>query len=247
MSTPQWRPIRHTPEPGKLRSLTSFLTCRIASTRTTTPECSHVASSREISAHTANERASIYHPRSVSTATRGGSMCVKAGLSEFRTRLSATLAPDRFPAGIDAELFSFHDVATGHGIPPALLRHPRVADEAQRCLHALDGVLCTLDAFVILPTQVHLLFTQQFSLLEGPTPDQVSAVFKITVERHANQHLDRIGTFWDAEDFHRYLRTDGERRAARDFIFHAPVRGGLVEKPGEWEWLYLREDAARTP
>lgn len=244
MSTPRGRPRRHDPEPGKLRTLTSFLTCRIASRPAAPPGHRLRSSNGGCVAPAAHEQPSAYRPgidagASAAVAFRGG-----PGTSDPRDRCVLSSGPDDFPSGIDAEWYSFRDVATGIGVPPALLRHPRIADEAQRGLHALDGVLCSLDAFVILPTHVHMLFTQQVGLLGGPSPEQVAAVFKMMVGQRAHRQLGRIGDFWETDDFHRYLPTAAERRAALEFIRRAPVRGGLVEKPEEWEWLYVREGAA---
>jgi hypothetical protein len=164
-------------------------------------------------------------------------------IQDLRLRF-APPPPGSFTEGVESELFSFWDLVLGMASSPGLLRHPRIADAAQQCLHTIDGVLCAFDAYVILPTHVHMLFSQQVGLIDGPTPEQVSAVFRMTVEQRANQYLGRSGAFWHKDDFHRYLRSGDDIRAARSFIRQAPVRSGLVEKPEEWEWLYVREGGA---
>ena len=92
---------------------------------------------------------------------------------------------------------------------------------------------------MILPTHAHLLFRQDIGLLHGPTPEQVAAVFKMSVEQRAREYLGRGGPFWEQQDFHRYLRTPADRAAALDFIRSAPVRGGLVDRADAWEWLFV--------
>lgn len=257
MSTPQGRSRRHGPESGKLRQFHSFLTCRLIHSvpqpvgdprRSRAPggtlepgtgsESLHVAE-----AHQAHERLMVYEARGsrgVRSAASAASTTDTAGIQDLRLRF-APPPPGSFTEGVESELFSFWDLVLGMAASPGLLRHPRIADAAQQCLHTIDGVLCALDAYVILPTHVHMLFTQRIGLLDGPTPEQVSAVFRMTVEQRANQYLGRAGAFWHKDDFHRYLRSGDDIRAALSFIRQAPVRSGLVEKPEEWEWLYVRE------
>jgi REP element-mobilizing transposase RayT len=250
MSTPQGRPRCHDPEPGKLREFHSFLTCRLLHSipQPLVERCRNLSEF-----HLAHERVMVYDARggaadsgrtadSASVASPGAGRDA-FGIQDLRNRFSPP-PPGAFIEGVESELFSFHDLVLGLASSPGLLRHPRIADAAQQCLHTIDGVLCALDAFVILPTHVHMLFTQRTGLLAGPTPEQVSAVFRMTVEQRANQYLGRTGAFWHKDDFHRYLRGEEDIRAARSFIRHAPVRSGLVEKPEEWEWLYVRGGAA---
>lgn len=258
MSTPQGRPRRHGPEPGKLREFHSFLTCRLIQSvppplveRHRTRDACVAAGQGEAAglldvpgSHLAHERMMVYDARGRAAERRAGFPSSAArdasGIQDLRDRF-APPPPGAFIEGVESELFSFRDLALGMASSPGLLRHPRIADAAQQCLHTIDGVLCALDAYVILPTHVHILFTQRFGLLDGPTPEQVSAVFRMTVEQRANQYLGRAGAFWHKDDFHRYLRGGDDIRAARSFIRQSPVRSGLVEKPEEWEWLYVRE------
>ena len=261
MNTPPPRPGRAFGEPDGLRQLTSFLTLRLMTPASrhagVPPERLRPAAPIHVS-FAAHEQHTGYRAASVSS-TIGGSP--DSGFPEGRTtpdRASETrdpsddialmrtrfaMAPDPgFLAGEEAEIFSFRDLVHGCAASPGLLRHPRIADTAREHLHALDGVLCALDAFVILPTHVHLLFHQQIGLLHGPTPEQVAAVFKTGVERKVREYLGRATPLWERRDFHRYLRTTSDSRAAREFIRRTPVRCGLVERPEEWEWLYVRGD-----
>lgn len=257
MSTPQGRPRRHGPESGKLRVFHSFLTCRLIHSlpqpagdprRSRDPggaleQGTGNNSHRVCEPHLAHERLMMYDARGrqgVRSAASPANTIDSSGIQDLRVRF-APPPPGSFIEGVESELFSFWDIVLGMASSPGLLRHPRIADTAQQCLHTIDGVLCALDAYVILPTHVHMLFSQQVGLIDGPTPEQVSAVFRMTVEQRANQYLGRAGAFWHKDDFHRYLRSGEDIRAALSFIRQAPVRSGLVEKPEEWEWLYVRE------
>jgi REP element-mobilizing transposase RayT len=257
MSTPQGRPRRHGQESGKLRQFHSFLTCRLIHTlpqpagdQRRSPESYEALarghgheSLRVFEPHLAHERLMVYDAhgrRGVRSAASAANTMDRAEIQDLRIRF-APPPPGSFIEGVESELFSFWDIVLGMASSPGLLRHPRIADAAQQTLHTIDGALCALDAYVILPTHVHMLFSQQVGLIDGPTPEQVSAVFRMTVEQRANQYLGRTGAFWHKDDFHRYLRSIEDIRAALSFIRQAPVRSGLVEKPEEWEWLYVRE------
>jgi hypothetical protein len=249
MTTPPKRPGRAVAEQGPLRQLTSFLTCRLGTPpcRFGTPMTRAGTATRDVGVGpsvAAHEERMWYRP-----VARGGSaresrsrLASMADITSLRARFAGP-APGSFLDGDHAELFSFRDLVLGFDPSPGLLRHTRIADAARDCLRALDGTLCTLDAFVILPTHAHLLFRQSVGLLHGPTPEQVSVVFKTTVEQQARACLGSNALSWEHEDFHRYLRTASEHCAARDFILRAPVRGGLVERPEQWNWLYIRPDA----
>ncbi len=217
MSTMQQRYNRHDADAGNVRELHSFLTCRLIHSIP----------------YSAREKLMTYRSDHKQRYTA-------PAIGDIADRF---LPPQSgsFSDGFGAELFSFWDIVLGAAPGPGWLRHPRIADAAQLSLHALDGVLCRLDAFVILPTHVHVAFTQRFGLRDGPTPEQLSAAFKAPVQHMANRFLVRSGPFWEAEDYHRYLPTHNDLRSAVAFIRQNPVRSGLVEKPEEWEWLYVRE------
>ncbi|MFA6234213.1 MAG: hypothetical protein WC824_08520 [Bacteroidota bacterium] len=218
MSTLQRRFFRHDADAGNIRELHSFLTCRLIHSIP----------------FTARERLMAYR------STREQNFTAPV-LGDVADRFAQPGAGS-FEHGFGAEMFSFWDIVLGSSPGPGWLRHPRIADAALLSLHTLDGVLCRMDAFVILPTHVHVAFTQRFGLREGPTPEHVSAAFKVPVQHLANRYLSRTGAFWEAEDYHRYLPGPADLRSAVTFIRQDPVRSGLVEKPEEWEWLYVREE-----
>ncbi len=235
MSTLQRRFFRHDGDAGDIRELHSFLTCRLIH--------SIPFSAREglMTYRSGCEQrfgmADAPHPGPDIGGITGPYASPKLG------DLAARFArPDvaAFEHGFEAELFAFWDTVLGSSPGPGWLRHPRIADAAQQALHAIDGVLCSIDAFVILPTHVHVTFSQRFGLREGPTPAHVSAAFKAPVQHQANRFLGRPGMIWEEEDHHRYLASPSDVRRAVSFIREDPVRSGLVEKPEEWEWLYVR-------
>ncbi|MBR9975705.1 MAG: hypothetical protein KFF77_09010 [Bacteroidetes bacterium] len=245
MDTAPTRPGRAIAEPPPLHQLSSFLTCRLASPSAQNlsfmPGHAHSAHLRPACPAAHEQHACYRHAMETPGPGRNAETTIASDdIASLRSRFAAP-PPGNFPVGEDADLFSFRDLAHGGVTSPGLLRHPRIADTARDSLHAVDGSLCSVDAFVILPTHVHLLFRQQINLLRGPTPEQVAAVFKTSVECRTREYLGRSARLWERQDFHRYLRTEAECSAAREFILRAPVRSGLVERPEEWEWLYVRE------
>ncbi|MFZ1730148.1 MAG: hypothetical protein WAV84_08500 [Bacteroidota bacterium] len=223
MTTLQRRYFRHDADAGNIRELHSFLTCRLIHSIP----------------FSAREKLMTYRSKREQSH-------IAPAIGDIADRF---IAPESggFEQGFGAELFSFWDMVLGASPGPGWLRHPRIADAAQLSFHALDGVLCRIDAFVILPTHVHVAFTQRFGLREGPTPEHVSAAFKAPVQHLANRFLVRSGPFWEEEDYHRYLPDPADLRSAISFIRQDPVRAGLVEKPEEWEWLYVREGMEDEP
>ncbi|MBE0642811.1 MAG: hypothetical protein IH600_01905 [Bacteroidetes bacterium] len=229
MSTLQRRFFRHDADAGNVRELHSFLTCRLVH--------SIPFSAREqLMTYRGNceqRHGAVRSPFPVDPSTQ-------SVLRDVAGRFAAPAAGG-FEQGFTAELFSFWDMVLGSSPGPGWLRHPRIADAAQQSLHALDGVLCRIEAFVVLPTHVHIAFSQNVGLRDGPTPEHVSGAFKAPVEHQANRFLVRSGPFWEQEDHHRFLPGPADLRGAIRFIREDPVRSGLVEKPEEWEWLYVRE------
>ncbi len=116
----------------------------------------------------------------------------------------------------------------------------------QHCLHD-NGRTIRIHAVVIMPDHVHLLFTAQrdtagwtFAL-----PEILSAI-KGSSARSINRLGGRTGPVWQDESFDHVLRGDETLRKTVDYIGQNPVRKGLVDKPGDYEWLWL-ECGAGTP
>ena len=114
---------------------------------------------------------------------------------------------------------------------PVYLRQPEIAGLVRTQLEqvAADGG-CTLDAWVIMPNHVHVLWTPRLSLpvllrkAKGP------------VARRANALLSRSGPFWQEEYFDRIVRNEREYDRIRDYIEWNPVQAGLVAAPEAFPW-----------
>ncbi len=152
---------------------------------------------------------------------------------------------DPFPAerteAFAAQLFRFWDTILDTSPGPAWLVHPAVAEFTQVTLHAMEGILCRLEGYAIMPTHVHVLYSQQLELNRGPAPMHVADALKTPVAHFASRVLDLRGAFWQKEDYHRILRSAREVDSVQRYLQRDPVRAGLVGKPEEWLWRWERK------
>ncbi|MFZ0957252.1 MAG: transposase, partial [Candidatus Sulfotelmatobacter sp.] len=91
-----------------------------------------------------------------------------------------------------------------------------------------------------MPNHVHLLFTALRDV-DGWTfalPEILRAI-KGTSARSINKLSGRKGPVWQDESFDHVLRGDESLRETVDYIRQNPVRGGLVQKPEDYPWLWV--------
>ena len=117
-----------------------------------------------------------------------------------------------------------------HG--PRHLAHASIASLVVDKIRAADaGGLCSLDAFVVMPNHVHVLWTPMTSL-----PDLIRRV-KGPAALEANRILGTTGQrFWQEEYFDRMIRTGHEAERIRAYIDWNPVKAGLASTPQEYPW-----------
>ena len=105
-----------------------------------------------------------------------------------------------------------------------------------------------MHAAVIMPDHVHLLFTA-LREIEGWTfalPEILKAI-KGTSARSVNKLSGRFGALWQDESFDHVLRGDESFSETVEYIRMNPVRKGLVEKPEEYEWLWIDPEFTAVP
>jgi REP element-mobilizing transposase RayT len=141
-----------------------------------------------------------------------------------------------------SHLFRFWDAVLGCSPGPAWLAHPAVADFTQITLHAMEGILCRLEGYVILPTHVHVLYSQHLEFNRGPAPLHVADGLKAPVAHYASRILELRGPFWQDADYHRILRNNKEVESVKRYIRRDPVRAGLTDRPEDWLWAWERKD-----
>jgi len=59
--------------------------------------------------------------------------------------------------------------------------------------------------------------------------------------RDANKILNRKGDFWYREFYDHYIRNENEFRNVLRYIYHNPVKAGLVSKPEDWRFNKIME------
>lgn len=150
-------------------------------------------------------------------------------LDQWRRELDAWMLyhPKPWSAETEAE---FHErfierreqwLDAGHG--ECVLRLPEVRGLVQASVLKFDGVRYDLDAFVIMPNHVHLIW----QLRPGFDLSKELKGLKGGSARACNLALRREGTFWMDESYDRLVRDWDELAAIRCYIINNPVKAGL--------------------
>jgi len=126
----------------------------------------------------------------------------------------------------------------GHG--SCHLREPRLRALVQHSVLKFDGTRYHVDAFVIMPNHVHLLW----QLAEdGELPKELKGL-KGATARACNVELGCSGAFWMEESYDRIVRNAAELASFRTYIAENPAKAKL--RDGEFHVelrnkLYVRE------
>jgi REP element-mobilizing transposase RayT len=121
------------------------------------------------------------------------------------------------------------------------LADPRIAEIVSQSLHYRDGKVYELISFCVMPNHLHIVFTP---LKE--TADQYYSLSKImhSLKRHtareANLILRHEGTFWQHENYDRFIRDEAELERTIRYILHNPVKANLVKEQQDWKWSYCK-------
>ena len=98
-----------------------------------------------------------------------------------------------------------------------------------------------LHAAVIMPDHIHMLFTPLRDEMGWPHPTQkILKMIKGTSARDINRLLGHRGPIWQDESFDHVLRSQESLAEKIEYIRMNPVRAGLVQKPEEYRWLWVR-------
>ncbi len=122
---------------------------------------------------------------------------------------------------------------------PYWLQDDEIAKLVAGSLHHLDNVKYLLDAFCIMPNHVHLVCTP---LQEADgiyfSMSKIMHSLKRHTARHANQVLNRVGDFWEHENYDHYARDEAEFQRIVNYVLNNPVKAGFVKAPEEWKWSF---------
>jgi len=139
-------------------------------------------------------------------------------------------------------LFARWDEALDNtAIGPRWLRQSKVAALVADSLHIRHGRVYDLDAFCIMSSHVHVLFTP-LAKSDG-TYIALSAIMqslKGYTARQANKLLNRGGQFWQHESYDHVVRNAAELQRIRLYILNNPVKADLVTSLEAWHWSYSK-------
>ena len=110
----------------------------------------------------------------------------------------------------------------------------------QHCIHD-HGKRFDLHAAVVMPDHVHLLLTPLSD--DKGWPYALPAILKSikgTSARSVNKLLEKTGPVWQEESLDHVLRSDESFEDKLEYIRQNPVRKGLVVRPEDYRWLWVR-------
>jgi len=119
------------------------------------------------------------------------------------------------------------------------LKKPAVASVVSEAIRDRDRNMYALDAYCVMPNQVHLVCTPLSSPDKGL--HSLAAIMKSlkgSTARRCNQLLQRHGTFWQQEYYDHSIRDDHEWQRTVEYIVYNPVAAGLVDEWDDWPWTY---------
>jgi REP-associated tyrosine transposase len=123
------------------------------------------------------------------------------------------------------------------------LKRPEVADVVAAALKFFDGERYRLDAWVVMPNHVHVVFWP----MPNHTLSGVVQSWKRFTAREVNKILSRTGeAFWQPEPYDHWIRKDEEHARCCRYVLNNPVKARLCATPEDWKWSSAwRQPAAK--
>ena len=142
-----------------------------------------------------------------------------------------------------------HVVQRGNSRQLCFLEEADYLEYLRRLTAAAKKHAVAVHAYVLMTNHVHLLATPQSAQGVGKLMQSLGAGFV----RSFNARHGRSGTLWDGRYYSALVGSDGYFWNCHRYIELNPVRGGLVERPGEYRWssyarnAHGKSDAVVTP
>jgi REP element-mobilizing transposase RayT len=114
-----------------------------------------------------------------------------------------------------------------------------MAGEGARPTHAKR---IQLHAAVVMPDHVHLLLRPLRDKDKNGWPFPLADILQCltsTTAHRINRLLGISGPVWEEESFDHVLRSDESLKEKCEYIRQNPVKAGLVQKPGDYRWLWV--------
>lgn len=133
----------------------------------------------------------------------------------------------------------YDDLLDKPSIPQNHLIIPEVAEIVRQTIHYEDGKNIKVICYCIMPNHVHLVFEL---LKNNRSISKIMQSIKRVSARKSNLFLKREGKFWQDESFDRWIRNDKELFNVVNYVLRNPVKAGLVEYWGDWQYTYVRKE-----
>ena len=129
------------------------------------------------------------------------------------------------------EFDDYLDKQTGH------LHHKEIAKIIEESLNYYNKKQYGIIAYCIMPNHVHILintnnfpYRNLFSIMKS---------IKGVSARKINKLLNKKGQFWHHESYDRMVRDRNELANTIAYIKNNPVKAGLVQTWGNWDYTYV--------
>ena len=104
-----------------------------------------------------------------------------------------------------------------------------------------NGKCFELHAAAVMPDHVHMLLTPMRDREGWPYAlPEILKLIKGVSARGVNKLLGGSGPVWQDESFDHVLRSGENFEEKLEYIRQNPVRAGLVVRPEEYRWLWIR-------
>jgi REP element-mobilizing transposase RayT len=110
---------------------------------------------------------------------------------------------------------------------------PEARDAVLAEIRALGADAIHLDAAVVMPDHVHIIFR----LSADVALSRVLKLLKGRSARRINQLMGRDGSLWIDESFDHVIRSEAEFEEKLEYVRQNPVKKGLVKSPANYKWL----------
>ena len=97
-----------------------------------------------------------------------------------------------------------------------------------------NGTRIDLDVAVVMPEHVHMIFR----ILDGSRLGRIMQ----SIKGYSAKQIKATGQVWEHEGFDHIVRHETAWRDKTWYVIQNPVKRGLVERPSEYAWLWVREE-----
>jgi len=106
-------------------------------------------------------------------------------------------------------------------------------------IRALNGDLCHIYAYTIMPNHLHLLLRPEEQDGVPVSLAQIMQKLKGVTARQVNLLLRRTGSLWYREYYDHWVRSVKEFVNIVEYIRQNPVKAGLVKRAEDWKWTWM--------